>query len=91
MVRFVSVLARRPRAAPRLPLALPAGGAWLLELLAHDGRYVLGQYRRQPKAIGHLGSLDRLFGVPVTTRNLNTIRAIVRVLQGAAKQGAAAG
>jgi hypothetical protein len=32
------------------------------------------------KAIGYLGTLDRLFGVPVTTRNWNTIAAIARVL-----------
>jgi hypothetical protein len=30
--------------------------------------------------IGYLGALDRLFGVPATTRNWNTIAAIVRVL-----------
>jgi hypothetical protein len=41
---------------------------------------VLGQYRRQMKAIGYLGRLDRLFGVPVTTRNWNTITAIAKVL-----------
>jgi hypothetical protein len=32
------------------------------------------------KAIGYLGSLDRLFGVPVTTRNWNTISTIAKVL-----------
>jgi hypothetical protein len=32
------------------------------------------------KVIGYLGSLDRLFGVPVTTRNWNTITAIGKVL-----------
>ena len=33
------------------------------------------------KAIGFLGLLDRLYGVPVTTRNWNTIAAIARVLR----------
>jgi hypothetical protein len=32
------------------------------------------------KAIRYLGTLDRLFGVPVTTRNWNTITAVARVL-----------
>jgi uncharacterized protein (DUF1697 family) len=32
------------------------------------------------KAIGYLGTLDRHFGVPVTTRNWNTMTAIARVL-----------
>jgi uncharacterized protein (DUF1697 family) len=80
VVRFVSVLSRRPRSAPPLPIRLPPSGAWLLEILARDDRFVFGVYRRQMKVIGYLGTLDRLFGVPVTTRNWNTITAIARVL-----------
>jgi uncharacterized protein (DUF1697 family) len=80
VVRFVSVLTRRPRSAPPLPMRYPASGTWLLQVLARDGRFVLGQYRRHMKTIGYLGALDRIFGVPVTTRNWNTITAISRVL-----------
>jgi uncharacterized protein (DUF1697 family) len=80
VVRFVSVLSRRPRSTPALPIHFPAKGAWLLKVLARDDRFVLGVYRRQMKAIGHLGALDRLFGVPVTTRNWNTITAIAKAL-----------
>jgi hypothetical protein len=32
--------------------------------------------------ISYLGAFDRLFGVPVTTRNWNTISAIAKVLGG---------
>lgn len=84
IVRFVSVLSRLPRSAPRLPMRLPSGGRWLLNVLARDGRYVFGLYRRHMKVIGYLGTLDRLFGVPVTTRNWNTILAIARVLDSTA-------
>ncbi len=80
IVRFVSVMAQRPRSAPATPLNLPASGEWLLKILAVDRRFVFGVYRRHMKAIGCLGTLDRLFGVPVTTRNWNTITAIARVL-----------
>ena len=80
VVRFVSVLSRRSRSAPRLPLTLPARGRWLLKVLARDGRFVLGMYRRQMKVIGYLGSLDCLFGVPATTRNWNTMAAVARVV-----------
>jgi uncharacterized protein (DUF1697 family) len=80
VVRFVSVLSRRPVLAPRLPLTLPARGGWLLKVLARDGRFVLGMYRRHMKVIGYLGSLDRLFGVPATTRNWNTMTAVARVI-----------
>lgn len=84
VVRFVSVLSRHPRSAPQLPMKLPSSGKWMLKVLANDGRFVLGLYRRHMKVIGYLGTLDRLFEVPVTTRNWNTIVAIAKVLNGAA-------
>jgi len=80
IVRFVSVLSKRPRSAPSAPMRLPAGGKWLLKILARDDRFVFGVYRRHMKVISYFGTLDRLFGVPATTRNWNTIAAIARVL-----------
>ena len=80
IVRFVSVLSRRSRSSPPLPVTLPASGPWLFKILARDGRYVFGVYRRHMKVIGYLGTVDRLFGVPATTRNWNTITAIARTL-----------
>jgi len=80
VVRFVSVLSRCPRSQPSTPVNLPGSGKWLLKILARDRRFVFGVYRRQMKAIGHLGEIDRLFGVRATTRNWNTIRAIAKVL-----------
>jgi hypothetical protein len=80
IVGFVSVLSRPPRVAPRLPMTFPTGGQWLLKVLAREGRFVVGQYRRHMKVIGYLGSLDRIFGVPATTRNWTTMAAIVKVL-----------
>jgi len=32
-------------------------------------------YRRHMKTIGYLGQIDKLYGVPATTRNWNTIVA----------------
>jgi uncharacterized protein (DUF1697 family) len=81
IVHFVSVLARRPRSAASLPMCLPAGGPWELQVLGREDRLVFGMYRRHMKAIGHLGSLDRLFGVPVTTRSWSTISAVARALE----------
>jgi len=80
IVRFVSVLSKRPRSTPSTPMSLPSSDRWLVKLLATDNRFVFGVYRRQMKAIGYLGTFDRIFGVPVTTRNWNTITAIARVL-----------
>lgn len=84
VVRFVSVMARRARVAPALPVRMPPRGPWLLEIVAREERFVFGRYRRHMKVIGYLGTLDRVFGVPVTTRNWNTITAIAGVLRGGA-------
>ncbi len=80
IIRFVSVLSRSPRLASSTPVSLPSEGKWLLKILGRQNRFVFGLYRRQMKAIGYLGKLDRIFGVPVTTRNWNTIAAIATVL-----------
>jgi uncharacterized protein (DUF1697 family) len=82
VVRFVTVLARASRGGPAVPLALPEKGPWLVRLVGTEGRFVFGEYRRHMKTIGYLSQLDRLFGTAGTTRNWNTIEAIVRVLQG---------
>jgi hypothetical protein len=63
-----------------LPIRFPASGKWLLKILARDNRFVFGVYRRHMKVISYLGTMDRVFGVPVTTRNWNSITAIARVL-----------
>jgi len=80
VVRFISVLSRRPRGAPPLPMSIPDSGEWLVKILGRDGRFVFGVYRRHMKGSVYLGSLDRLFGVPVTTRNWNTMSEIVRTI-----------
>lgn len=80
ITRFVSVLAERPRTLPPLPLHLPSEDEWLLKIIAIQGRFVLGLYYRQMKAISYLGKIEKQLGVPVTTRNWNTIERMVNVL-----------
>jgi hypothetical protein len=38
------------------------------------------------RTIGYLGRIHKLFGVPATTRNWNTILAVVRILRGNEKK-----
>lgn len=82
IVRFVTVLAKGRRFSPQIPLNLPPAGRWCLRVIAHEDRFVCGLHRREMKAIGYLGQLEKVFGVPVTTRNWNTILAIARILKG---------
>jgi uncharacterized protein (DUF1697 family) len=81
ITRFVSVLAKQPHALPALPLSLPSEESWLLKVIAVQGRFVLGVYLRQMKAIGYLGKIEKILGVPATTRNWNTIEKIVKILK----------
>jgi uncharacterized protein (DUF1697 family) len=81
ITRFVSVLAKRLRAPPPLPLSLPSDDDWLLKIIAIEDKFVLGLYHRQMKAISYLGKIEKQFGVPVTTRNWNTIEKVVKILR----------
>jgi uncharacterized protein (DUF1697 family) len=80
ITRFVSVAARRLQALPPVPLSLPSDGDWLLKIIAIQNRFVLGLYRRQMKAISYLGKMERLVGIPLTTRNWNTVEKIAKIL-----------
>jgi uncharacterized protein (DUF1697 family) len=81
ITRFVSVLHKPLRPLPSLPLNLPSDDDWLLRIFAIQGQFVLGVYRRQMKAIGYLGKVEKLLGVPVTTRNWNTIEKVGKILR----------
>lgn len=82
VVRFVSVLAKCSRAAASMPITLPEDGPWLLRLIAARDQFVFGEYRREMRAIGYLGKIDKLLGTTATTRNWNTMMSIVRILKG---------
>jgi uncharacterized protein (DUF1697 family) len=80
ITRFVNVLHKPLRKPPPLPISLPSDDEWLLKVIAIQGRFVLGLYRRQMKAISYLGKIEKTFGVPATTRNWNTIEKTVKIL-----------
>lgn len=87
IVRFVSILSRAGRVPVSIPMALPPVGEWFVRVIASKNRFVFGVYRRHMKTIRYLGQIDKLFGVRATTRNWNTILAIVRILKGQGKEG----
>ena len=81
VVRFVSILSKARGVLAPLPVTFPSEGAWLVQVIASEGRFVFGMYRRHMKTISCLGQIDKLYGVPATTRNWNTILSIVRILR----------
>ena len=87
VVRFVSILSKAGGVRATLPVTFPPEGAWLVRVIAADGPFVFGMYRRHMKTIGYLGQIDKLYGVPATTRHWNTITAIIRILKGRVREG----
>jgi uncharacterized protein (DUF1697 family) len=87
VVRFVSILSKAGGVRASLPVTFPSEGEWLVRVMASQGQFVFGMYRRHMKTISYLGQIDKLYGVPATTRNWNTIIAIVRILKGQGKTG----
>ena len=87
VVRFVSILSKVGGVRVSLPVAFPADGEWLVQVMASEGQFVFGMYRRHMKTIGYLGQIDKLYGVPATTRNWNTIVTIMRILKGNGTKG----
>ena len=83
ITRFVNVLAKRLPSPPSLPVSLPSDDDWLVKIIAIEGRFVLGLYRRQMKAITYLGKIEKLLGVPATNRNWNTIKKVAEILDNA--------
>jgi hypothetical protein len=83
----VSILSKAGGVRVSLPVTLPPDGDWLVKVIASDGQFVFGMYRRHMKTIRYLGQIDKLYGVPATTRNWNTIVAIVQILKGQVSKG----
>jgi uncharacterized protein (DUF1697 family) len=87
IVRFVSILPKAASVRAPMPIVLPPDGEWLLRIIAARNQFVFGEYRRHMKTIGYLGQIDKLVGASVTTRNWNTIMAVVRILKGDGEKG----
>jgi uncharacterized protein (DUF1697 family) len=81
IVRFISVLSKAGGTRVPLPVTFPAEGDWLVKVIGSEGQFVFGTYRRHMKTIGYLNQVDKLFSVPATTRNWNTITAIIKILK----------
>jgi hypothetical protein len=79
---YVSVLAKRPAALPKLPIAQPPGKDWQVKLLAGVGRIVISHHRRAGRRLIYPNEVvEKHFGGPATTRNWSTIERIVALLR----------
>jgi uncharacterized protein (DUF1697 family) len=81
ITRFVNVLAKQVKTPSYSSQSFPSEKDWLLKVVAIHGRFVLGLYKREMKAISYLSKIEKQFGVPATTRNWNTIEKVVQVVR----------
>jgi uncharacterized protein (DUF1697 family) len=79
---FVSVLSKPPRKTVRLPIAYPPGSDWQVRLVAQRGGFVLSHWRRMGKRMIYPNEVvEKMFGMPATSRNWNTLLTICRLLR----------
>jgi uncharacterized protein (DUF1697 family) len=86
VMQFVSIMAKRANPSVSTPIVLPPTGDWEFKVLDHADRFVIGICRRQMKAIGQFGQLEKIFGCSGTTRSWSTILKIARTLEESADQ-----
>ncbi len=86
-VRFISVLGSIPKSEPKLPAEFGDGREWLVKVFNRRGCFLVGAYHRHEKTVRHLGKIDKLVDVPITTRNWDTIVTIGKVLAKPAGKG----
>lgn len=80
--RYVSVLARRPRTTPTLPIIHPEKGKWQVKVVGVEGRLALSLWRRTGGSMVYPNEVvEKELGIPATTRNWATISKIDDILQ----------
>ncbi len=78
---FVSILQQTPRKLPPLPLEQPAGEQWQVRVMEVTGKFAVSLWRKHDKLLLYPNAVvEKQLGVPATTRNWNTIAAIVKIL-----------
>lgn len=82
VTRYVSVLAKRPRTIPPLPIEKPAGRDWQVKLIAFEGRFAFSLHRRLGRTLVYPNEVvEKSLRVAATTRNWNTIAAVCKLLK----------
>lgn len=74
--RMVAVLTGRASKAPRIPLRLPDGKDWQIEIVAAPHPFVLYLWRPDRARMLYTNAIEKEFGVSSTTRSWGTIEKV---------------
>ena len=79
--RYVTIMAKAPAKAPRLPISAPEEEEWQVRVVALTGRYVLSLRRAGGKSRVYPNEIvEKRLGITATTRNWTTIAKIYDIL-----------
>jgi hypothetical protein len=87
---MVTVLAAKPKSVPKLPAEVPASaGSWQVRVTDARGPFVTSVWRRRDGRLIYPNEVvEKLFGVPATTRGWSTIETLRRIVEAGAGGGA---
>jgi uncharacterized protein (DUF1697 family) len=84
---FVTVLSGGPRSAAKLPVSVPDGKDWQVRVVAVEGPFVISDWRRRPGRLIYPNEVvEKVFGVPGTTRGWSTIGSIRKIVEKGAEK-----
>jgi uncharacterized protein (DUF1697 family) len=79
--RVVSIMARRLRARPRLPIIRPVAGKWQVKIVDISGRFAMSLWRPQKQALLYPNAVvEKDLGVRATTRSWSTLSKVGDIL-----------
>jgi len=81
--RFATIMLKRLRRVPDLPLMAPPNDKWQVKIVSVAGQLVASVWRREPgmqRPVYPNAVIEKQFGI-ATTRNWNTIGTICKILQ----------
>jgi uncharacterized protein (DUF1697 family) len=79
--KLVTVLAKKPKTLPKLPIRWPEGKDWQVDFFRIAGRFAFTYWRPGPKRPVYPNAVvEKVLGIPGTTRSWNAIEAACRIL-----------
>jgi uncharacterized protein (DUF1697 family) len=78
--RLVTVLSKAPKTLPKLPIRSPEGKDWQVDFFRIAGRFAFTFWRPGPKQLYPNAVVEKVLGIPGTTRSWSAIEAACRIL-----------
>ena len=82
MRKLVTVLAKKPKTLPKLPIRRPAGKEWQVDFFGIAGRFAFSFWRPGPGRLFYPNAVveETVLPIPGTTRSWSVIEAACRLL-----------